>query len=153
MMVYGSHNMKITICNSVHFWKEAMAAQKRLETIGHEALTHPMEIEFEGKMLPVIEYYRMRKAQWNAKIEDLKEWAMREHFTKIKASDAILVLNYDKEGKKNYIGGNTFLEMGLAFALDKKIFMLNDVSEDIPYAEEIKGMRPVIVKEDFSNVK
>ncbi len=47
---------------------------------------------------------------------------IREHFRKIQQADAILVLNHDKKGIKNYIGGNTFLEMGVAFWLDKKYF-------------------------------
>lgn len=34
-------------------------------------------------------------------------------------SDAILVLNYDKKGIKNYIGGNTLMEMGFAHVHDK----------------------------------
>jgi nucleoside 2-deoxyribosyltransferase len=145
--------MKITICNSVHFWEKAKQAQESLKRLGHEALTHPMEVELDGRMIPVIEYYKARKAMWNESIEDLKEWAMREHFSKIKASDAILVLNVDKDGKKNYIGGNTLLEMGLAFALEKKIFMLNPVPEELSYAEEIKGMKPLIIGDDFSRIR
>lgn len=144
--------MKITICNSVAFWEKAKDAQSKLNRLGHETLTHPMELEFEGKMVPVIEYYKARKSRWDAHIEDLKEWAMREHFNKIIASDAILVLNYDKDGKNNYIGGNTLLEMGLAFALKKKIFMLNPIPDSLSYTEEIRGMRPLVVGDDFSRI-
>ncbi|MBW2972171.1 hypothetical protein KY359_04005 [Candidatus Woesearchaeota archaeon] len=145
--------MKITICNSVHFWERAMAAQQKLKALGHDALTHPMELELDGRMVPVIEYYKLRKATWNDNIEDLKEWAMREHFNKIIGSDAILVLNPDKDGKRNYVGGNTFLEVGLAFALNKKIFFENPVSEELAYAEELKGMRPKIVGDDYSKIR
>jgi len=145
--------LKITICNSVHFWQQAKDAQQRLLTLGHEALTHPMEIELNGRMVPVIEYYKLRKETWNDNIEDLKEWAMREHFEKIMQSDAVLILNPDKDGKENYIGGNTFLEIGLAFALKKKIFFLNPISEELAYAEELKGMRPKVVGDDFSKIR
>jgi hypothetical protein len=144
--------MKITICNSVAFWEQAKEAQAKLNSMGHEALTHPMEVEFQGKMVPVIEYYKLRKSTWNESIEDLKEWAMREHFEKVLGSEAILVLNLDKDGKKNYIGGNVFLEIGLAFALNKKIFFQNPISEQLSYAEELKGMRPVIINGDFSKI-
>jgi nucleoside 2-deoxyribosyltransferase len=145
--------MKITICNSIHFWEKAKEAQQDLLKLGHDALTHPMEVEFEGRMVPVIEYYKARKARWDTNIEDLKEWAMREHFNKIIDSDAILVLNYDKDGKQNYVGGNTLLEMGLAFALKKKVFMLNPISEELSYAEELKGMKPTIVGNDLSKIR
>ncbi len=145
--------MKITICNSVHFWEKAKEAQEKLNSLGHEALTHPMELELDGKMVPVIEYYKLRKATWNESIEDLKEWAMREHFDKIMGSDAILVLNHEKDGRPNYIGGNTFLEIGLAFALKKKVFFENPIPEQLSYAEELKGMRPVIVGDDYSMIR
>jgi nucleoside 2-deoxyribosyltransferase len=145
--------MKITICNSIHFFEDAKKAKVELDESGHEAITHPMEIEFEGKMVPVIEYYKLRKSTWNDSIEQRKEDFMRDHFEKIKNSDAVLVLNIDKDGKKNYVGGNAFLEMGLAFALGKKIFMLNPIPEELSYAEEIKGMRPIIIEGDLSRIK
>jgi len=145
--------MKITICNSIHFFEDAKKAKIELDKLGHEAITHPMEVEFEGKMVPVIEYYKLRKSTWNDDIESKKELFMKEHFDRIKDSDAVLVLNIDKDGKKNYVGGNAFLEMGLAFALGKKVFMLNPIPEELSYAEEIKGMRPIIIEGDLSRVK
>jgi nucleoside 2-deoxyribosyltransferase len=145
--------MKITICNSIKFFEDAKKAKIELEKLGHEAITHPMEVEFNGKTVPVIEFYKVRKSTWNDDIEDKKELFMREHFDRIKESDAVLMLNIDKDGKKNYVGGNAFLEMGLAFALNKKIFMLNPVPEDLSYTEEIKGMKPIIINGDLSKVK
>ena len=145
--------MKITICNSIHFFEDAKKAKVELDKLGHEAVTHPMEVEFEGKMVPVIEYYKLRKNTWNDNIEQRKEDFMRDHFDKIKNSDAVLILNIDKDGRKNYVGGNSFLEMGLAFALGKKVFMLNPIPEELSYAEEIKGMRPIIIKGDLNKVK
>jgi len=49
---------------------------------------------------------------------------IRDYYEKIKASDAILVINCDLNGVENYIGGNSFLEMGFAHVLGKKIFLL-----------------------------
>lgn len=145
--------MKITICNSVQFWKEAKETQNKLAALGHYVLTHPMEVEFRGKKVPVFEYYKARKTGWDEEIERLKEWAVREHFDKIMKSDAILVLNYDKNGVAGYVGGNTLIEMGLAFAMRKKIFMLNQIPEELPYAEEIKGMRPIVLRGELEGIK
>jgi len=145
--------MKITICNSVKFFQQAKEAKQALEKLGHEAETHPMKVNFKGKEIDVIEYYKARKSGWDKEIEDLKEWAIREHFEKIKQSEAVLILNIDKDEKKNYIGGNTLLEMGLAFALNKKIFMLNPAPEELSYTEEIKGMRPTILNGDLEKIK
>lgn len=144
--------MKIVICNSVKFFKEALDAKQALESIGHAAFTHPMSVQFGGKDVPIADYYAARKSGWNKEIEDLKERLMRKHTDKIKESDAILVLNLDKDGKKNYIGGNTFLEMGVAFALGKKIFLLNPIP-DVPYAEELKGMKPIILDRDLQKIR
>ena len=62
--------------------------------------------------------------------------------------DAVLVLNFDKNDKKNYIGGATFLEMYDAFRLGKKIFLYNPVPEGILY-DEIVGFAPVIINGDL----
>jgi len=58
------------------------------------------------------------------------EWAIldvdvvsRRYYEIIKECDAILVLNLEKNKIKNYIGGNTFLEMGFAHVLNKKIYL------------------------------
>ena len=74
-----------------------------------------------------------------------------QHFNKVVWADAILVLNYDKNGVKNYIGGNTLMEMGLAFFLKKKIYLLNQIPE-LSYKEEVLGMRPIILGGDFSKI-
>jgi hypothetical protein len=43
---------------------------------------------------------------------------------KIAKSDAILVLNFDDERGRGWIGANTFLEIGFAHVLGKKIFVV-----------------------------
>ncbi|MBI5148890.1 hypothetical protein HZA33_04385 [Candidatus Pacearchaeota archaeon] len=70
---------------------------------------------------------------------------MKEYFEEIKKSDAILVINEGKKGIPNYIGGNTLIEMGIAYYLDKKIFLLNDIPE-MDYRDEITAMQPVALK-------
>lgn len=76
--------------------------------------------------------------------EKIKDDLIKRYFEKIKNSDAVLVLNYDKNGIENYIGGNTFLEMGFAHILEKKIFLLNNVP-DVSYKDEIIAMQPIIL--------
>ena len=56
----------------------------------------------------------------------------------------MLVLNFDKNGQKNYIGGATFLEMYDAFRLDKKIFIYNDIPEGM-LNDEIIVFSPVVL--------
>ena len=44
------------------------------------------------------------------------------------------------------------MEMGVAFYLHKKIFLLNPIPE-ISYREEILGMKPIIINGDLSLIK
>jgi len=66
--------------------------------------------------------------------------------------DAVLCLNYDKNGIKNYIGGATFLELYDAFKLNKKIFLVNDIPEGI-LKDELIGFSPIIVKNNLELIK
>jgi len=70
---------------------------------------------------------------------------MMKHFSKIEKADAILVVNNKKHGVDGYIGANVLMEMGLAFYYSKPIFILNAVSDDNQFAEEIFGMNPVFL--------
>lgn len=146
--------MKITICGSIAFYDEMLAIKVKLESMGHEVKTPPFEIMGDdGKMMPVKDYYAIRKqtttdTSW---VWDRKAEAMDMHNQKITWSDAILVLNYDKNSIPNYIGGNTLMEMGVAFFLKKKIYLLNPVPE-ISYKEEMLGMKPVLTNGDLSKI-
>ena len=143
--------MKITICGSIAFMDEMIKTKGDLEKLGYSVEIPPLEIKDEsGKMIPVKEYYAIRKS---AKDSDFWVWQekgrrIREYFDKINWSNAILVLNYDKNNIIGYIGGNTFLEIGVAFYLKKKIFLLNQIPE-MPYKEEILAMMPIVINGDL----
>lgn len=146
--------MKITLCGSIAFIDEMDAARKKLEALEHEVKLPPLEIEDgKGKLIPVKEYYAIRKAAnddhawvWKRKAE-----AIHNHFDKVAWSEAILVCNYEKNGIDGYIGANTLLEMGLAFYLDKPIFLFSPIPE-ISYKEEILGMGPIIINGDLKKI-
>ncbi len=147
--------MNITICGSIAFYDEMLDIKKNLENLGHKVKLPLSEVKDEkGNMIPVKEYYAKRKAEINdtSWIWDRKEEAMRLHFQKIEWSDAILILNHNKNNIPNYVGANTLLEMGLAFHLNKKLFLLNDIPE-ISYKEEILGMKPTVISQDLTKIK
>jgi len=146
--------MKVTICGSIAFFKEMQEMKSKLEGLGHDVRMPPSELKDDsGKDIPITEYYKLRKATTNNEswIWNRKEEAMRMHFDKVMWSDVILVLNYDKNNVKDYIGGNTFLEMGLAMHLKKKIYLLNPIPET-SCKEEILGMKPVIINNNLSEI-
>lgn len=74
-----------------------------------------------------------------------KSILIHAHVDKINVSDAVLIYNISLDDRENYIGANTFLEMGFAFAFGKKIYLLNDIPNQ-PNTDEIAGMLPICLK-------
>lgn len=70
----------------------------------------------------------------------------------MQGADAILVANFDKNGIKNYIGGNTLMEIGFAHVLNQKIFLLNPIPEIKYYKSEIEAVKPVIINGDLGKI-
>ena len=61
-------------------------------------------------------------------------------------------LNFDKNGIKNYIGGNTLMEIGFAYVNNKKVFLLNPIPEKVPYTDEIKAMVDVVLDGNLGRI-
>ena len=78
-----------------------------------------------------------------------------DHFKKIEGSDAILVLNYPKGGMDGYVGWASLMEIGLAYYLWKKIFILHSLptSDQLRYVAEIVDMKPIIINEDLAKIQ
>ena len=136
--------MKIIICGSITAAQEILDIQIKLEAAGHEA-----EIPEGIKN----EYIRQRTEVSNEeKADDKIQFDLIcGYYEKIKQYDAVLIVNVDKRGVKNYIGGNTFLEMGFAHVLNKKLYCLNPLPE-LPYTAELQAMQPVILNGDLNNL-
>jgi hypothetical protein len=151
--------MIITICSSIKFWPQIVEVKKQLEALGHQVLTPPHEVpNKDGDMIPVEEYYRIRKEMVEKGENDDWVWerknqAINWHNEKINQADVILVLNYDKNDVTNYVGGNTLMEMGVAFWLNKPIYLYNPIPEGVSYFEEIIGMRPIVINGNLNLIK
>lgn len=52
----------------------------------------------------------------------------------------------------NYIGGNCLMEMGMAYVNKKKIFLLNDIPQDVPYLDEIIAMDPICLRGNLKSI-
>ena len=112
-----------------------------LEGAGHEVLTPVDTREFNYESANDHERAELKRAK------DL----IRTHYEKIKISDAILVLNEDQPGKPNYIGGNSFLEMGFAHVLDIPIYLMQQVPNS-NYRSEMLAMDPIVIDGDLSSI-
>jgi hypothetical protein len=76
----------------------------------------------------------------------------KESTKKIRDIDAILVLNFEKKGQLNYIGGATFLEIFIASESKKKIFLINPIPDSI-FKDELMAMSPVIINGNLSKIR
>lgn len=134
--------MNITICGSMQFHVEMKDTLRTLRAMGHTA-NAPAELDD-------LEHNESYMTNDDDKITAKIEYDfIREHFKKIEHADAILILNYEKKGIEGYIGGNTFLEMGYAFGLGKKVYLLNPIPQ-MDYYTEMVAIQPVILHGDLS---
>lgn len=75
------------------------------------------------------------------------------HFQKILQSQFILVVNNTKNGIDGYIGANVLMELAIAFNNGLKIYLLNPISENQPFQEEITAMSPIILSGKLKSLK
>ncbi len=76
-----------------------------------------------------------------------------EHMDKIDKADAILVVNITKKEIENYIGANTFLEMGYAYRLKKKIFTLNPLPDQPYISDELLAFDTMVLDGKLELIK
>ena len=137
--------MKIFIACSKHFYHKIPEIKGKLEKDGHK-LTMPNSYEN-----PFYEEEIKSKS-----LEEHVKWKgemIKKDKGNIKPNDAILVLNFDKNGEENYIGGATFLEAYKAFELGKKIFFYNPVPNNKYFKDELIGFNPTILNGNLSKIK
>ncbi len=103
--------MKITIIGNMSFLEKFEETKEILEQQDHKVIV-PEKDPMPDPISP-----------------PAKRKAMEKFNENLKKSDAILVMNYTKDDKENYIGANTLMEIGMAFILQKKIFVLNPSPE------------------------
>lgn len=137
--------MKIIIACSMS--AAVLCVKTKLDLIarGNEVIV-PKNIEkYANDELPL-------ENKWESTEAKIKDDLIRNYFEKISHSDVLLVLNQDKNGIANYIGGNTFLEIGFAYVLKKPIYLYNPVP-DMIYTSEIAAMEPIVINGDLSKIQ
>lgn len=130
--------------------REMVDAKDKLRELGHNGWIHPHYEDFvAGKRKDhLARWHKGEKAALKRENDYLKV-----HYKNIVNSDAILVVNLEKKGIKNYIGGNVLIEMGQAYVHDKKIYLLNDLPRESLYLDEIDSMDPVCLHGDLKSIK
>lgn len=136
--------MKILVICSKHFYDKIPLIKKELENLNHR-VTLPNSFERPFAEEEMKEIGKEDHAKW-------KQDMMKKHKEIISPQDAILVLNLDKNNQKNYIGGATFMEIVKAWELGKRIFIYNEIPENI-LTDEITAMQPQIINGDLTLIK
>ena len=142
--------MHIAICGSLNFTQEMSELAEELKNAGHE-VTLPLTSQkiLNGEV--TLEAIKQEKANGTFSDRAIQFDSIRAYWDIIQNADAILVANYEKNGVKNYIGGNSFLEMGFAHVLRKPIYLLNEIPE-MGYTDELRAMQPIVLSGDLSKV-
>jgi len=140
----------ITICSSANFYKKVNDVADQLKPLGIDSIV-PLTAT---KMKASGDYDASHHRTWleNDNDYDKKAALMRTHFDEVAKGDAVLVINEEKHGVANYIGGNVLMEMAIAFYLKKPIFILNEIPEASSFLEEIKGMMPTVLHGDVTRL-
>lgn len=136
--------MKIFITASSKFYDKVAEVKLQLEKAGH-IITPPNGYQSPNAEEELKSLSPEKHQEWKAKM-------IREDGKIVADNDAILVLNFEKHGQANYVGGATFLEMFKAFELSKKIFLYNPIPDGM-LKDEIEGFGPVVINGDLSLVK
>ena len=135
--------MKVCVCCSLSFTDRVKEVAQELKKLGHEVLL-PNGVLIDAIHKPDFDPVRAKR--------DNGYDAIREHFDKIKNSDAVLVCNFTKNNVENYIGANTFLEMGFAYYIGKPIFTINSLPDYKYINDEILSFDVKVLGGDLTKI-
>lgn len=125
----------------MQYTEKMLETRDELLRLGHDAFVTKLATPFIGKTDEEKEQIKIHQKN------NLD--AIREFWNMMQGADAVLVLNLDKNGVENYIGGNTLMEIGFAHVLNQKIFLYHPIPEIPYYKSEIEAVKPVIIHEDL----
>ncbi len=128
--------MKILIHSSLDFKEEMIKVKKCIEHKTNHCVILP----------ELIRYQHIRDEMGDdVTFTKIKNKLTKENFKNVAECDCLLILNYTHRGIENYVGGNSFMEMAVAFCFNKPIYLLNEIPKSMNYTEEIKALYPTIV--------
>ena len=132
--------MKIMICGSMSFAKEIRELQNQLTILGHDVSVPcdtDLHIENPG-FIDELDTDREHLIENNI---------MKKCFDILTDSEAVIFLNLPKNGIDGYIGTSSLMEMGLAYYLGKKIYLMysHPNPREHRWAHEVASFRPSVL--------
>ena len=137
--------MKIMICGSMSFAKEMVELQKQLQDLGY-SVSVPSDTELHLEKPGFVD--DLDKDMEHIVANNV----MRECFNLLAASDAVIFLNLPKNGIDGYMGASALMEIGLAYYLKKKIYLMypHPDPHQHRWAHEVASLQPTILNGDVS---
>jgi len=138
--------MRIFLVASMNFYPKLIEVQSQLIDIGHE-----VEIPISAKMMVDAGSFDPSSFKGSYTNQQKKDF-FRNNLDRMKGCDAILIINEEKNGIAGYIGTSVIMEIGIAFYLNKKIYLWNPMSSDAAYKPEVDAFEAIIINQDFSQI-
>ncbi len=136
--------MRIGIIGSMQMTEKMIILRDQLLAIHHDAYLTTLAEPFVGKTDEEKEAIKIE--------QKMNLDAISEFWKLMQGGDAVLVANFEKNGIANYIGANTFLEMGFAHVLNQRIFVLNSLPDNNYLRTELEAMRPIVLNGKLENI-
>lgn len=140
--------MKIMICGSMSFANEMIAAQKELTEMGYE-VSVPCDTELHVSNPDFIDNLDADRQHL------IENNVIKRCFETLAAADSVVFLNFPKNGVEGYLGTSSLMEMGLAYYLGKKIFLLfpHPKPSEARWAHEVASFQPVILNGNIASLQ
>jgi len=136
--------MKILIACSKHFYHKIPEINQTLFNMGHKtSMPNSFDEPFKEEKMKQISPEEHQKWKISMIAKDNEN---------LEPVDAVLILNFEKHGQPNYIGGATFLEIYKAWELNKKVFLYNPIPENL-FKDELLGLNPIIIEQDLTKIQ
>ena len=136
--------MRIGIIGSMHFSEKMLEVSEELKKLGHEPMLSNFVKSFPRKNDEEKETIKLQ--------QKFEENAMKRDWETMKQADALFVINLERHGIPNYIGGNTLFELAAGYFAGKKFFLYNPIPEIAYYQSELEALKPVIIDGDLSKI-
>jgi len=128
----------------MHFSEKMLGVAEDLKRLGHEPILSNFVQSFPGK-----DDTEKEKIKLEQKFE---EDAMKRDWATMEKADALLVINLERHGIANYIGGNTLFELAAGYFNGKQIFLYNPIPDISYYKTELEAVKPVILNKDLGKM-
>lgn len=142
--------MKIVICGSIDFSPQIVAAADFLTKAGHSVEVPRLTQKIMAGEISYDDFMAAKASKGDIAFRQAEPGSLiKRYYELIRAAEAVLIINATKHGVAGYIGANTFLEIGFAHVLDKKLFLINPPAPG-NYSDELAEIAPVVLNGDLN---